>query len=531
MAHHSATRDGVAETQGISGRSYEESIGSTTIRTAGGDTIENGTISAFGYAPAYRRVLGALVGVAIVMALSSGWIIPNLMMLPQAIAIAELCSSMPVNGGFYWWSAALAPGRFSRPVAFIVGWFNVLSLATGLAAFAYAIAAGLAETITIATEYEFSNAELMGISMGVITLWASLMLLRLENVSIVMIITATFLGLSCIGFIIALPVRHSMLDIPFASAEDVFGSFKNYSSNWPETGIAVPFSFYGALFVNSIWAAPAYVAEETHDARREAPKAIMESFGCTAILGLGICLTFAFCIPDMDAVIADKTGYPFFVIVYNHCGGPGTVALLLLGSVFSTIGGSGMLLTYATQVAAFARDGGLPYSSYLSRIHQRTNMPLMATGLLLCLSYLFLLLSLSSHASDIVYSLATLASLIIWATPITFRLFARDRWVPGPFYTGRFSWTIHLLGVLTSAYFLITRAFPPTKDELPLTIIVVLGVLVASVLAYMFGSDDFKGLDLVALESWRHNNRHCIEGTVDFADIVRQSTVDQMINK
>lgn len=110
-------------------------------------------------------------------------------MLPQAIAIAELCSSMPVNGGFYWWSAALAPRKLSRPVAFIVGWFNVLSLATALAAFAYAIAAGIAETITIATEHEFSNAELMGISMGVITLWASLMLLRLENVSIVMIIT------------------------------------------------------------------------------------------------------------------------------------------------------------------------------------------------------------------------------------------------------------------------------------------------------------------------------------------------------
>uniref|UniRef100_A0A0D2YKI0 Uncharacterized protein n=1 Tax=Fusarium oxysporum (strain Fo5176) TaxID=660025 RepID=A0A0D2YKI0_FUSOF len=342
MAHHSATRDEFVGTNRAVERPYEESIGSTTMPTVGGDTIENGTISAFGYAPAYRRVLGALVGVAIVMALSSGWILPNLMMLPQAIAIAELCSSMPVNGGFYWWSAALAPRKLSRPVAFIVGWFNVLSLATALAAFAYAIAAGIAETITIATEHEFSNAELMGISMGVITLWASLMLLRLENVSIVMIITATFLGLSCIGFIIALPVRHSMLDIPFASAEDVFGSYKNYSSDWPETGIAVPFCFYGALFVNSIWAAPAYVAEETHDARREAPKAIMESFVCTAILGLGICLAFAFCIPDMDAVVEDKT-------------------------FFSTIGGSGMLLTYATQVAAFARDGGLPYSSYLSR--------------------------------------------------------------------------------------------------------------------------------------------------------------------
>lgn len=190
-----------------------------------------------------------------------------------------------------------------------------------------------------------------------------------------------------------------------------------------------------------------------------------------------------------------------------------------------------MLLTYATQVAAFARDGGLPYSSYLSRVHKRTNMPLVATALLVVLTYLFLLLSLSQHASDIIYSMATLSSLIIWATPITLRLFAGDRWVPGPFYTGRLSWTIHLLGVLTSAYLLVTRAFPPTKDTPPLNVVVVVVTLAASVGAYFFCSHNFRGLDLVALESWRHYNRHCIEGTPVFADVVRQSTADRILNK
>ena len=190
-----------------------------------------------------------------------------------------------------------------------------------------------------------------------------------------------------------------------------------------------------------------------------------------------------------------------------------------------------MLLTYATQVAAFARDGGLPYSSHLSRVHKRTNMPLIATALLVVLTYLFLLLALSENASDIVYSMATLASLIIWATPITFRLFAGDRWVPGPFYTGRFSWSIHLLGVLTSAYLLVTRAFPPTRDTPPLNVVVVIVTLVASIAAYFFCSGDFRGLDLVALESWRHNNRHCIEGNPAFANVVRQATADKILSK
>ncbi|KAM5350144.1 hypothetical protein ACJ41O_006649 [Fusarium nematophilum] len=462
---------------------------------------------------------------------SGGWIIPNLMMLPQVIAVAELCSSMPVNGGFYWWSAALAPGWASRPVAFIVGWFNVLALSTGLAAFAYAVASGFAQSLSyVVTDFKPSLAELMGISMGVVTLWASLMLLKLERVSIVMVITAAVLFLSSVGFVIGLPVSHSTKGMPFANAGDVFSKFSN-TSEWPETGIAVPFCFYSALFVNSIWVAPAYVAEETHDARREAPKAIIESFAWTAVLGVGICLAFAFCIPDMDGLAAAKSDYPLFDVVYEHWGSAATPGVLLTGSVFSCIGGSGMLLTYATQVAAFSRDGGLPYSSYLSRVHKRTNMPLLATALLVALSYLFLLLALSEHASDIVYSMATLSSLIIWAIPITLRLFAGDRWVPGPFYAGRFSWSIHLMGVLTSAYFLVTRSLPPTKDTPPLNAIVMLLTLIISVVAYFFCSHDFKGLDIDALEVWRHNNRHCIEGAVDFAEVVRQSTVDQAPSK
>ena len=98
-----------------------------------------------------------------------------------------------------------------------------------------------------------------------------------------------------------------MQGLPFAAAADVFGKFTNYYPDWPETGVAVPFAFYGVLFVNSIWTAPAYVAEETHDARRQAPKAILESFICTAVLGLGVCLVFAFCINDMDTIVADES--------------------------------------------------------------------------------------------------------------------------------------------------------------------------------------------------------------------------------
>jgi hypothetical protein len=44
---------------------------SVTDGVSSGDIIENGTITAFGYVPVYRRVLGALLGFCIVISLTS----------------------------------------------------------------------------------------------------------------------------------------------------------------------------------------------------------------------------------------------------------------------------------------------------------------------------------------------------------------------------------------------------------------------------------------------------------------------------
>jgi amino acid transporter len=332
---------------------------------------------------------------------------------------------------------------------------------------------------------------------------------------------AAFLFLSCLGFIIALPITHAQLNLPFTSASSVFGSFQN-SSDWPQDGIAVPYCFYAVLFVNSTWTSPAYVAEETRDAARQAPRAIVESFAWTSLIGFGCCLVFAFCINDLDAAIADPTGYPLFTVLTDHWGQKPTSACLIISIAFATTGGSGFLLTMSTQVAAFARDGGLPYSSLLSRVHKRTSMPVNAALLLVFLTYLFLLLALNENASDIVYSMASISSLIIWITPAALRLFAGDRWVPGPFYTGRWSWYIHLLAVLTSSYFLVTRCIPPSADTPPVNVVVVLVVLGLSIAAYFFASKKFPGLDLEALEAWRHESRECGEGG-GFAQVLRQS--------
>lgn len=104
-------------------------------------------------------------------------------------------------------------------------------------------------------------------------------------------------------YIIALPITHSQQHRPFASAAQVFGEYTNFSL-WDES-VSVPMSMFCAIWVITGWQAPAFIAEETHDASRAAPKAIIVAYCAIAVGGLIVSLTTAFCISDMSIAAFD----------------------------------------------------------------------------------------------------------------------------------------------------------------------------------------------------------------------------------
>lgn len=104
-------------------------------------------------------------------------------------------------------------------------------------------------------------------------------------------------------YIIALPVTHSQQNRHFATAAQVFGEYANFSL-W-DRSVSVPMSMFCAVWVITGWQAPAFIAEETHNASRAAPKAIIVSYSAIACGGLVVSLVTAFCIPDMSVAALD----------------------------------------------------------------------------------------------------------------------------------------------------------------------------------------------------------------------------------
>lgn len=109
-------------------------------------------------------------------------------MLPEVLAICELSSSMPLNGAFYWWTGALAPPSWSHALSYISGWLNILQIFAATASFAFAVASAFAYGLTIAAPgFNGTESELMALSMAVVILWAALMCMKLERISMVYI--------------------------------------------------------------------------------------------------------------------------------------------------------------------------------------------------------------------------------------------------------------------------------------------------------------------------------------------------------
>ncbi|TXC03915.1 hypothetical protein FocTR4_00000972 [Fusarium oxysporum f. sp. cubense] len=493
------------------------------------DFAEDAVVHDFGYSPSYARVFRSLGAMSLTMAMASpmcgifiavsyqinyggywgltwGWFIPSFLFLPWALTTAEFCSSMPVNGANYWWTAALAPPSISRPLSFIAGMANIMNALTSIASFAWASSSSICTIIGLFTGWIPTNPIIFAVAIATCAVWFFTASIRMDKASLVFISSATLVLVSSACFVIGLPVAQKTQGIPFTSAATVFGDYTNYS-DWGRP-VSVPFTFFCAAWVITGWNAPSAVAEETHNARIVAPRSIINTYCLQAGMGMLFCILLAFCITDMEAAASDPTGYAAFTLLIDRWGLRVAGAFLLIIFLNTSIGGAAVLVMMSCQTAAFARDGGMLFNDKLSYVSPRSNMPIYTTMFLTIGGMLMLCLGFSPIASETIYSLAVIAIMVLYALPMIFRVFDNGRWVPGPWNMGRFSKPVHVLGFLTVVYMMIMECFPPQANWTGATLnynwAVFMGaVLLSTLLWFSHGSRSYKGVDQEMLRAWR----------------------------
>lgn len=119
------------------------------------------------------------------------------------------------------------------------------------------------------------------------------------------------------------------------------------------------------------------MSEEIENANINVPRSIFVSMLLNGVMGFAILLATMFSLGDINAALDSPTKYPFIEIFTqatgSAAGGTGMTIVITIMVFAATIG---FTATSSRMIWAFARDKGLPFSSFLSKVSLIFNLAL-----------------------------------------------------------------------------------------------------------------------------------------------------------
>ncbi|KAI9700999.1 MAG: hypothetical protein M1836_001667 [Candelina mexicana] len=305
--------------------------------------------------------------------------------LAVVASMADMASMAPTSGGQYHWVSEFAPQRYQKFLSYIVGWLSALGWQSGTGSSSY-LAGTMIQAILVFCYPEYTPTRWQGslfmIAMVLIATffntWGASQLPTLEGVILVLHIFGFF------AILIPLWVL-----APRNSATEVFTSFSN-GGGWPSMGTAVIIGQIVPIFCFVGPDAATHMAEEIKDASIIVPRCMIWTAVLNATLGFIILITYCFCITDLQGALNSPTGalgYPYISVFYgatNSKGGTVAMTSILIALLLCCC--ISILATASRQTFAFARDNGLPFSPFFSKVSSAAGLEIPLNAVLGSLS-------------------------------------------------------------------------------------------------------------------------------------------------
>ena len=404
-----------------------------------------------------------------------GWLVGCFVSLVFAVAMSQISSAYPTAGGLYHWGSILG----NRGTGWVTAWLNLLGLITVLGAInvgtwtffmgTFGAALGIENTLT--TQMIFlvviTGAQALINHMG-IKLTA-----RLTDFSGWLIFAGSIL--------IAVVCLAAADSWDFAR----LFTFRNYSGEagggvWPAVSNGWVFALGLLLPIYTItgYDASAHTAEETLNAARAVPRAMVLSVVWSALFGYLFLASFVLMIPDMDQAAAQGWNVFFWAFDAQVNGGVKWLVYLVV-FLAQLLCGLATVTSASRMIFAFARDGGLPGSKALAKVSPSYRTPVAAIWTATILSVLFVwgssLVSVAgTSAYTIVVSCTVIFLFISFTLPITLGLLAwgTPKWDRmGPWDMGRGVFTVFAaLSILSMILIFVIGIQPPNQWALYITV-------------------------------------------------------------
>ncbi|KAK4580113.1 hypothetical protein LTR86_000316 [Recurvomyces mirabilis] len=454
----------------------------------------------------------------------------------STLSMAEMASMAPTAGGQYHWVSEFAPREHERFLSYLTGWLckQVLGWQTGLCATAYGAALALQAMIAI-NHADYSVPQWQGcvltIAIVLITIFFSNFTMKrtwlfhadsyTDTVFLrrLPLFEGVMLAIHVMGFFAIFIIMWVMGDK--SPTKQVWTEFAD-PSGWGSYGVATLVGSLGASGALLGSDSAAHLAEELKDAAWVLPRSMVATAAVNYSLTFIMVVTFMTVNGgDLDQLLGTSYAQPYVQILYNvtqsKAGGTGyqiyclshrllfantTLRLTFIIFILTMFGTVNQVTTASRQLWSFARDRGLPFSSYLSHVRPGWDVPLNAITVTLVFALIISFIILGSPVA--VFTLSSISvsdlysSYIICVGRVAWRRIKGQPLLPSRFSLGKAGLAINLIALAFLSVQWIFLFFPtaphPTAPNFNWTCLV-FGVAVVWSLAYyyLWGKKEYQG--------------------------------------
>jgi len=408
-----------------------------------------------------------------------GWLVGGAFALIVACSMAQIASAYPTAGGLYHWSTILG----GRGWGWATAWINLLGYIIGVGSVNVGVYLLFTQLIlTNMFGIDVSHWGFWQQLAGMILITASQALLNHYSLNITRWLTdfSGYLILAVAFFLVAImliaaPGFHLGRLLTFTNYTGAPGGGV-YPNHLGSPLLIFLLALLLPLYTITGYDASAHTAEETINARWNVPKGIISSVVVSTVFGWIMVCSFVLVMPDPGA--AARNGGNVFFALLSGLPVPGwTRGVLYIGIVIANyLCGLAGIIAYSRLMYAFSRDGGLPFSNYLRRVHPRYRTPVHAiwAGAILAT-----LATLYSPAFNALATGAAMFLYVAYAMPTFAGFFAEGKhWSEyGPFRLGVLSRPFAVITSLGAILIVYIGIQPP--NNILITYVVALVILLA----------------------------------------------------
>jgi urea carboxylase system permease len=386
-----------------------------------------------------------------------------------ALCFAELASRFPLSGGVYQW-AKFTGNPF---LGWMTGWIYLACLIVTLAAVAMALQVSLPQISSsfqvIGTSDDAKSVAINAILLGSILIVISTtvnargikLLALINNIGAV----AELVGILFLIILLFLNRVRSPIEavVHIKQIGSVASSFPDLKILMAATALTASYVLYGFDTAGTL-------AEETHDPRTKAPRAILQALLAAGTAGLLVLLFALMAVPDlgMPDLGNIRGGLPLLV---KSVLGETTGSLFLCCVIFAIIVCTLAVHSGAVRLMfAMGRDGCLPFSKSLSEVSLKTQTPVLATlicglGAIIILAVNLQFPNVFALVTSIAILWANLAYWIVVALQLRNRLMAAENNsdLNARFDLGKWGLPINILALIWSTFMVINVSWPRTE--------------------------------------------------------------------